>query len=36
MGLSFARRVALAHGGELILASRPGKGTAVEIGLPAG
>jgi two-component system, NtrC family, sensor histidine kinase HydH len=34
MGLSFADRVVRAHGGALTIASRPGQGTAVEIGLP--
>jgi signal transduction histidine kinase len=34
LGLAFARRVALAHGGNVSLASRPGEGTAVELRLP--
>ena len=34
MGLAFASRVARAHGGTLSVSSRPGQGTAVEIGLP--
>jgi two-component system sensor histidine kinase HydH len=35
LGLAFVRRVALAHGGDVSLASRPGEGTAVELRLPA-
>jgi two-component system sensor histidine kinase HydH len=35
LGLAFVRRVALAHGGNVSLASRPGEGTAVELRLPA-
>jgi two-component system sensor histidine kinase HydH len=34
LGLAFVRRVALAHGGNVSLASRPGEGTAVEFRLP--
>jgi two-component system sensor histidine kinase HydH len=34
LGLAFVRRVALAHGGNVSLASRPGEGTAVELRLP--
>jgi signal transduction histidine kinase len=34
LGLAFVRRVALAHGGTVSLASRPGQGTAVELRLP--
>jgi signal transduction histidine kinase len=34
LGLPFARRVALAHGGDLRVVSRPGAGTKVEIRLP--
>ncbi|HKA91504.1 MAG TPA: ATP-binding protein [Haliangiales bacterium] len=33
LGLPFARRVAVAHGGDLAISSRPGRGTAVEIRL---
>lgn len=36
MGLPFPRRVALAHGGDLVLSSRPGRGTAVEMRLARG
>jgi signal transduction histidine kinase len=35
LGLAFVRRVALAHGGNVSLASRPGEGTRVELRLPA-
>jgi signal transduction histidine kinase len=35
LGLPFARRVAQAHGGELSLSSRRGRGTVVEIWLPS-
>jgi two-component system sensor histidine kinase HydH len=34
LGLAFARRVALAHGGNVSLASSPGEGTIVELRLP--
>jgi two-component system, NtrC family, sensor histidine kinase HydH len=34
LGLSFVRRVVEAHGGTLVLSSRPGEGTTVEIRLP--
>lgn len=34
LGLSFAARVAQAHGGTLRLTSRPGKGTVVRLSLP--
>lgn len=34
LGLSFARRVARAHAGELKLESEPGKGTVVELSIP--
>jgi two-component system sensor histidine kinase HydH len=34
LGLAFVRRVALAHGGNVSLASRPGEGTVVELRLP--
>jgi two-component system, NtrC family, sensor histidine kinase HydH len=34
LGLAFVRRVAMAHGGNVSLASRPGKGTVVELRLP--
>jgi two-component system, NtrC family, sensor histidine kinase HydH len=36
LGLAFVRRVAIAHGGSVSLASRPGEGTTVELRLPAG
>jgi two-component system sensor histidine kinase HydH len=36
LGLSFAERVAQAHGGSLSLTSRAGKGTVVRLSLPAG
>jgi signal transduction histidine kinase len=36
LGLAFVRRVALAHGGNVSLTSRPGEGTTVELRLPAG
>jgi signal transduction histidine kinase len=36
LGLSFAERVAQAHGGALSLVSREGKGTVVRLSLPAG
>jgi signal transduction histidine kinase len=35
LGLSFAQRVARAHGGELTLSSVPGQGTRVSIFIPA-
>jgi signal transduction histidine kinase len=35
IGLAFVRRVALAHGGDVSLRSRPGKGTIVDLRLPA-
>jgi two-component system sensor histidine kinase HydH len=35
LGLAFVRRVALAHGGSVTLASRPGEGTVVELRFPA-
>jgi signal transduction histidine kinase len=34
LGLAFVRRVAMAHGGNVSLASRPGEGTVVELRLP--
>jgi len=34
LGLAFVRRVALAHGGNVSLTSRPGEGTAVELRFP--
>ncbi|AKU97336.1 Flagellar sensor histidine kinase FleS [Labilithrix luteola] len=35
LGLAFARRVALAHGGDVLLSSSRGSGTLVELRLPA-
>jgi signal transduction histidine kinase len=35
LGLAFVRRVALAHGGDVVLHSAPGKGTTVDLLLPA-
>ena len=35
LGLSFARAVARAHGGEIVVASRPSKGTTFIVNLPA-
>jgi signal transduction histidine kinase len=34
LGLAFVRRVAMVHGGNVTLASRPGEGTVVELRLP--
>ncbi|HRE88811.1 MAG TPA: ATP-binding protein [Myxococcota bacterium] len=34
LGLAFVRRIARAHGGQLTLASEPGRGTTVTIALP--
>jgi signal transduction histidine kinase len=34
LGLAFVRRVAIAHGGRVVLRSREGKGTRVEMWLP--
>jgi signal transduction histidine kinase len=36
LGLAFARRVAVAHGGDVSIASRVGRGTTVTFTLPAG
>jgi signal transduction histidine kinase len=35
LGLALAKRIVLAHGGRIALASRPGEGTTVEVVLPA-
>ena len=35
LGLAFVRRVVLAHGGNVLLSSRPGEGTTVELRFPA-
>jgi two-component system sensor histidine kinase HydH len=35
LGLAFARRVALAHGGGLVVASAPGQGTTITFTLPS-
>jgi signal transduction histidine kinase len=34
LGLSIARSIALAHGGELSVESEPGKGSTFRVGLP--
>ncbi|MGH7436521.1 MAG: ATP-binding protein [Polyangiaceae bacterium] len=35
LGLAFVRRVVVAHGGNVLLSSRPGEGTTVELRFPA-
>ena len=36
LGLALARRIARAHGGDVVLASRPGAGTTARLEIPAG